>query len=209
MKNLFFDVETTGKALMKEGAGHPGQPRVVQMAVVLAKGEEELAVVSLIIRPSGFTIPPESTAIHGIEHDQAMRDGVSIDSALRLFTDLAEAADGFVAHNIAFDHLVMESEFSRMGRVTPFRVGKPLFCTMKAATPVCRLPGPYGYKWPKLSEVYAHAFDEQLVDAHDALVDIRATKRVYDWLMRPARPELVVKPTSFLGPLETQPIGSY
>lgn len=183
MKNLFFDVETTGKALMKDGPGHPGQPRIVQIAAVLAEGDEEIASFAAIVKPTSFFIPPESTAIHGISQEAALANGVFLDSVLILFSDLASIAEGFVAHNIAFDYLVVLSEYSRNGRCDPFG-DKPRYCTMKAATPICKLPGPYGFKWPKLSEAYQFAFNEPLQNAHDALADIRATKRVFEWLTR-------------------------
>src|SRR5512137_51403 len=149
MLRLFFDVETTGKALMKEGPETAGQPHVVQLAALLVEGEREVACLNTLVIPEGFEVPPEASAIHGIMHEEARTCGIYLDTALRLFTDFAEAAKEFVAHNIAFDKLVMRIEYSRVGRRDPF-YGKPEFCTMKAATPICKLPGPYGWKWPKL-----------------------------------------------------------
>jgi hypothetical protein len=56
---------------------------------------------------------------------------------------------------------------------------------MNAKTSICKLEqknGKAGYKWPKLREAYFHCFGEELKDAHDALVDVRATARVLKWL---------------------------
>ena len=57
---------------------------------------------------------------------------------------------------------------------------KSLFCTMKSSTNLCRLPGRYGnFKWPKLTELYKFLFNEEMEGAHDAMVDVRATRKCY------------------------------
>ena len=55
---------------------------------------------------------------------------------------------------------------------------KEHICTMNASTDFCKIPGPYGYKWPKLEELYKILFDESF-NAHNALDDIRATTRCF------------------------------
>jgi hypothetical protein len=55
---------------------------------------------------------------------------------------------------------------------------------MKGATNFCCLPGPYGYKWPTLQELYKVLFNETLEDAHRALADVRACARCYFQLKR-------------------------
>jgi hypothetical protein len=50
---------------------------------------------------------------------------------------------------------------------------------MLSSTGICKIPKKQGYKWPKLSEAYQHFFGEELKDAHDALVDVMACKRIY------------------------------
>ena len=47
-------------------------------------------------------------------------------------------------------------------------------CTMEMSTDYCELPGPYGYKWPSLSELHYKLFNEYFDEAHDAAVDVRA-----------------------------------
>ena len=53
---------------------------------------------------------------------------------------------------------------------------------MKSAVDYCKLPGNYGFKWPKLEELYNICFQEKLENAHDAMVDVRATFRCFDKL---------------------------
>jgi DNA polymerase-3 subunit epsilon len=54
---------------------------------------------------------------------------------------------------------------------------------MDRATNFCALPGPYGYKWPKLTELHQKLFNCSFDGAHDALADITATARCF-WEMR-------------------------
>ena len=50
---------------------------------------------------------------------------------------------------------------------------------MEQTIEFCKLPGNYGYKFPKLSELYEILFKENFEDAHDATVDINATFRCF------------------------------
>jgi DNA polymerase III subunit epsilon len=174
---LFFDTETTGIANFKKPFNHPSQPRLVQLAAQLyiLDGTRPLHSFCHIIKPDGFTIPKEASDIHGITTEIAMQIGVKLSWALGSFNGFLRHATRLVGHNVKFDCLVMSRELG-------LELSTPGFCTMEALTNICKLPGPYGYKWPKLSEAYKHCFGEELKNAHDALVDITATKRLYDYL---------------------------
>ena len=85
-----------------------------------------------------------------------------------------------VAHNLDFDYFILSGETERCLMRLPDR---DEFCTMKAMTPVCKLPGSYDdFKWPKLQEAHKHAFGAEFDGAHDALADVRACMKVYFWL---------------------------
>jgi DNA polymerase-3 subunit epsilon len=159
----------------------------VQLAAVLTDDDlNEVASINLIIHPAGkWVIPAEAAAIHGITQEKAERFGASLPDVMQLFTQLAEAADRFVAHNIEFDvNIARHAMFTIKDDFDPFE-GKECRCTMKAAKPLLKLPNrnPYiqdAYKFPKLEEVHKYFFDGEGIDgAHDALVDVRATIRVY------------------------------
>ena len=60
---------------------------------------------------------------------------------------------------------------------------KSKLCTMKSSTGYCKIPGNYGYKWPKLSELHLKLFGEDFEEAHDASADINATEKCF-WEMR-------------------------
>ena len=55
---------------------------------------------------------------------------------------------------------------------------------MKASTDYCKLPGNYGYKWPKLSELHFKLFDDEFREAHNATVDIAACAKCFWELKR-------------------------
>lgn len=181
MNILVFDTETTGKANFKLPPEHESQPRLVQLAVLLVDelGKEQ-ASMNVIIRPAEFVIPKEASDIHGITTETAHSIGVPLLHALEPFGSLVKRADVLVAHNIDFDHLIMRGECARM--CVPFET-RETFCTMKAMTDICKLPGNYGkFKWPKLQEAHQHAFGVEFEGAHDAMADVRACARLYRWL---------------------------
>jgi hypothetical protein len=48
---------------------------------------------------------------------------------------------------------------------------------MRASTDYCKIPGPYGYKYPKLSELHIKLFGEDFKEAHDASADTNAPEK--------------------------------
>lgn len=186
---LFFDTETTGFFLDREAVNHPDQPYIVQLAAQLCQDDgEPVAGFSFIVDPGvgAITIPEKASAVHGITNEKAVQFGVPAEFALGAFTHLYQRADLVCAHNIKFDRGVIETAIARhYDRVMPLR--KPLFCTMEAATPIINLPptermiaaGFNKPKPPKLEECIRHFFDEALDDAHDAMADVAACRRVY------------------------------
>jgi DNA polymerase-3 subunit epsilon len=184
---LFFDTETTGKAHFGLPVNDPCQPRLVQLAALLTTDDGvDVASINLLVKPDGFAIPEEASAVHGITTDTALGCGVHQAAALGLFCGLATHADQLIAHNIQFDLLVLSHELNRYpaaGQLKPMDE----FCTMNAMTPICKLPNRFGYasfKWPKLDEAFLHAFGRRFVGAHDAMNDVRACRDIYFWLQR-------------------------
>lgn len=178
---LFFDTETTGLVDFKKPANDPSQPRLVQLGAILSDDDgKELAVMDCLIKPVGFRIP--DNMIHGISHGEASEKGVYVEEAMATFMMLSSGDPIRVAHNFNFDCKVLTSEFKRSGCISEIEPG---FCTMLASTSLVGAKQPNGrIKWPKLSEAYKFFFGEELVDAHDALTDVRACKRIYFELLR-------------------------
>ena len=178
---LFFDTETSG---LPRNYGAPlsdfdNWPRLVQLAWLLLDNDgQEIRAENLIIRPEGFIIPEAASAIHGITTEQALIKGVALKEALNSFSQDIDPADLVVGHNISFDEKIVGAEFLRK-RIANKLFERARFCTMQSSTDFCRIPGNYGYKWPKLSELHHCLFDEGFDGAHDALADVKATARCF------------------------------
>ena len=176
---LFFDTETTGL--------NKSSDRIIQIAwLVTARNGKEIKRQNRLIKPSGFTIPKNAEKIHGISTITANRFGASLRDVLIEFTDAATACQIIVGHNLSFDLAMLKPEYLREDIPFPLD-GKRMVCTMRSATAWCRLPkldGRPGFKWPKLDELYFRLFGEYFDDAHDALNDVVATKRVYFELIK-------------------------
>ncbi len=183
---LFFDTETTGvpknyKAPVTDIANWP---RMVQIAWLLYNDQQQaVARQEYIIRPEGFTIPEEAAKIHGISTQKALEEGVSLQMVLEEFKDYISESKAIIAHNISFDEKIVGAEFVRKN-ISHALFAKPRICTMHGSTNFCQLPGRYGFKWPKLSELHIKLFGEDFEGAHDALADIEATARCYWELKR-------------------------
>lgn len=175
---LFYDTETTGLAKMNRPCEDPCQPRVVQIAALLADEDgKELAILNEYVIPVGFTVPEEAVKIHGTSTEKATALGKVAVDVMFSFVKLACQADVHVAHNIAFDRIVVRHECHRQQLKMP---DKPEMCTMLAMTKLCNLPGKFGKpKWPKLQEAYQWCFGKEFDKAHDAFADVRACKEVF------------------------------
>lgn len=187
-KLLFFDTETSGLPDFNKRASDPTQPHIVQLACELT---DHLGSVieshNVLIRPDGWTIPKETSDIHGITNETA-QVGIAESVAASLFMDMVKKANLLVAHNIKFDKFMARIAMRRFGLLSDEQdewwKALPQFCTMQNTTDLCRLPGKIEgrYKFPKLQEAYFHIFNREFDDAHDALADVNACKEIFFWL---------------------------
>lgn len=178
---LFFDTETTGlprnwKAPVTD---LNNWPRLVQLAYLFYdESGNMISGADHLVKPDGFTIPLEASMIHGISNEMAVQDGKLIATVLADFTALLNQADFLVAHNMSYDEKIMGAEYLRSGHknlIAP----KRKICTMDRTTNFCAINGPYGYKWPKLSELYYKLFRTGFEEAHNAAVDIKVTAKCF------------------------------
>ena len=182
---LFFDTETTGlprnwKAPVSDLSNWP---LLVQLAWLhYDKEGKKISENNFIIRPDGFKIPTEVSNIHGISNDRAVREGVPLQTVLNDFQNLVTQSTYLVAHNMSFDEKIVGAEFLRKNMPNSI-VAKNRICTMEKSTNYCKLDGPYGYKWPKLSELHYKLFRTSFAEAHNAAVDINATAKCF-WEMK-------------------------
>jgi DNA polymerase III epsilon subunit-like protein len=182
---LFFDTETTGlprnwKAPVTD---LNNWPRLVQLAYLsYDTNGNKISSGDYIIKPEGFTIPLDASRVHGISTERAIREGQALRTVLQEFQYLIDQSEYLVAHNMSFDEKIVIAEFLR-NRMRDSISVKRKICTMKSTTEFCAIPGPYGHKWPKLSELHYKLFRMGFEEAHNAAVDINATAKCF-WELR-------------------------
>jgi DNA polymerase-3 subunit epsilon len=182
---VFFDTETTGlprnwKAPVSDLSNWP---RLVQLAWLHYDNDgNKIDGRHYIIKPDGFTIPADASRVHGISTERAMNEGVELQGVLKDFEILIAEVSFLVAHNMSFDEKIVRAEFLRKKMLNSI-ANKKRICTMEKSTNYCKLNGPYGYKWPKLSELHFKLFGASFEEAHNAAVDIDATAKCF-WQMK-------------------------
>lgn len=156
-KYIFVDLETTGL--------NPNQDRICQLGVILPNGEE----INRIVNP-GVPIPAAVTAIHGID-DQIVKLAPSFeDFAADLIKGLEEASI-FVAYNFVFDFQFLQNE---LFRTVHYELKEEDF-TFLDPYKIFRKMFPHS-----LANAYSFYTGKEIVGAHSAIHDIRATKEVLD-----------------------------
>ncbi|MEM9286774.1 MAG: 3'-5' exonuclease [Pseudomonadota bacterium] len=185
MNYLIFDTETTGLPLWKNPLSDPRQPHLVQLAALLCNSDGVVqGKVNEIVKPEGWDRPADVAKIHGITNEIANERGNSFSSVLAAFAHLLRQADALVAHNISFDAKTMNIAFLRLaGHEMPLS-GKQMHCTMRVATPIvkelhAKPRHAEDYKWPRLAKCMDHFFNEELIGAHNAMVDVQATHKLF------------------------------
>lgn len=178
---LFFDTETTGVPRNYNAPSSDIQnwPRLVQLAWILTDEKSNIVNTNnLIIRPNGYTIPTDAAKVHGITTEVAMREGIPLGEAIDLFMEDLNTARYIVGHNVDFDKKIVGAEMIRLG-MKDIMDSKKSYCTMLSSIDFCKIPGKYGYKYPKLQELYKKLFGSEFDNAHDTLSDIEATEKCF------------------------------
>jgi DNA polymerase III subunit epsilon len=193
MKMMIFDTETTGIPLWHEPSDDPRQPYLVQYTAVLfdeATGDEQ-SFVSKIVRPDGWSIAPELTALHGISNAQALDEGEPLRVVVSDWLTMTAQADVVAAFGIGFDMRIMRIAMLRAGlskeacnhHTDTIRTHD----VQRHVTALCRVPptdkmmaaGRKTWKTPTLTEAVKALLGEDLEDAHDSRADVLATKRIH------------------------------
>jgi DNA polymerase III subunit epsilon len=167
MKVLIFDTETTGLPKSRKSAeqGPNNWPHMVSISWIVLDTDSntELNRESFIIRPE-WKIPEDSIAIHGITQERAEKEGVSLFEVMAHF--ITESCDMWVAHNLEFDMGVIVNAVLWDLKIQFPGTPQRKMCTMRLSKNICKLPGKFGYKMPKLKELYYAAFAKYPIEAH-------------------------------------------
>lgn len=185
MKIVFFDTETTG--LPKDRrvpalSAANNWPDIVSLSWMVYENGILVSAESHIVRPDPWTIPKDSTAIHGITNSCGLHNGRSLDWVLETFRTLIHDCDAVVAHNLAFDKNVVDGAWAwhvcpRKGlpHRPPFGWPQKQVCTAEIGKDLCKIPfsdNPRRYKFPSLSALYTHVTGHPVtLPVHSSLHD--------------------------------------
>ncbi|HVT88437.1 MAG TPA: 3'-5' exonuclease [Tepidisphaeraceae bacterium] len=168
---LFVDTETTG--LPSQYADIVNQPYLVQVAAVLCDDSRSaIGRLNCLIRPDGWTIPLEATAIHGFTTEICRRHGVPLSRAMGELISLWETAKRVVSYNVGFDYKILEFSARRVNITLPDR---DLYCAMRQSAKILADNG----RWLKLGVAYQCLFGKNLDNAHKADADVEACREIY------------------------------
>lgn len=182
MVYLFFDTETTGLPKRYDAPSSDLENwscRLVQLSWLMEDDSKTLlSQGDLIIKPDGFEIPKQASDVHGITTEMALEKGVDLKKAIYYFLGACKMADIIVGHNVNYDMHVVGAELIRScGKdyIEKF----PTADTMLASIDLCKIPGKYGFKYPRLMELYNVLFGCDFDNAHNSFADISATEKCY------------------------------
>jgi DNA polymerase III epsilon subunit-like protein len=184
--NVFIDTECSGLPTFDDGnrwrfpnyqqLRNYDTSRVVSICWLVCQHDKIIEQGYYIIKPDNFIISEESYKIHGISQEEAETHGVPIVLALKQLGQAAVKCSGIVAHNIAFDINVISSECFRYGLHDELNIlqSKHQICTMLKGKEFMNVK-----KYPKLCELYFHLYNDNMVNAHNALADTMYCHKCY------------------------------
>lgn len=186
--SIFYDTETTGRTDFKAPWNAPHQPNLIQLGYQVYNDQRELVKeVDTIVDTSqfeGFQLEQGAVDVHGITLERIHNEGKNpVVVCQELINDL-NTAHTSIAHNSQFDMMVLQCFAFRCGFSPMIFEGIKDRCTMKITTPILKIKGKYGNKWPSLMEAYCNLVDiKGFVGAHDALIDVRACRDIF-WALQ-------------------------
>lgn len=190
---LFFDTETSGFISKKMPMNDWDNAWTVQLAAILSDSGRVYQEINLMIKAGDRTMHPMAIETHGITPETSNVGGISEADALSVFAKLLAFEPLKICHNVNFDFTHIEAMFARNVDVLSDETRSKYYldldscCTMKTTIDYCKLPypsGKKGFKFPKLEELYEILFNTEMEDAHDALADVRGTRKCYYELKR-------------------------
>jgi DNA polymerase-3 subunit epsilon len=186
---LFYDTETSGFISKKLSYDDPNQAWIVQLGAVLATKDEIIDTLDILIHANGRKIGKYAKEVHGFSEEDCDKKGVSEVEAVTMFSKLLKSHPTSVCHHWDFDSEFLDQIFQRtMEDLTDearsvYYLQLPHFCTMKdksIKTYVDARNKNGKIKWPRLEdELYKKLFGKNLVNAHNAMADAKATMECF------------------------------
>ena len=179
-KYLFLDTEVVGsvKTLDMPIEMSDFWPRIFQIGWIITDNKSHvIKEKNYLIKPIDFVIPNETAVVHGVTNDVAFKFGSNLkDVLLELYGDI-QASIAIIGHNIEYDLKVLCAEFYRLNYMLVYNK-KKTYDTMILGSYLAEMNN----KWPKLQELYKALFGHSFDGAHNAMMDVIATKDCF-WEM--------------------------
>lgn len=167
-----IDVETNGLFDFKKPADHPDQPRLAEFGMVCLRDDFHFErEYSALVKPDGWSMKPEATAVNGLTDELLHAEGIPVAQVLQAYTD-AILGEGrvIVSFHAQNDCKQMRGELRRADMDDLFEITRNI-CAMRsvqaAKLGIKKLNGKGGY--PRLVDVCAHFNFPPEPDPHRAL----------------------------------------
>lgn len=211
MKITILDTECDKKIQFKLRSHDPAQPHLLQLAAMTVEIDPDgnaqcTHEMSSLIKPDGWAIDERlvnddgeksAFAVNGITQARAEAEGRPLAEVLAQFDEefIVPVCDVY-AFSANWDRRMMRIAAAQCwGEGQHPRKGQPApawWCIMQTLKPICGLPPSQkmldwnmrGPKTPSLMEAHQHAFGEGFDGAHDAMNDLRATLRLWDFVRK-------------------------
>lgn len=178
---LFFDTETSGlpKEYNAPVSDIDNWPRLLQLSWIITDSAGNISEEgNYLIKPEGFIYHKPIASPFNVTEEELNSQGLPLLEVLKSFSNAIDKVDIIIGHNVSFDINVLRAELTRRQLDDCFG-DKPYFDTMIASKEFFAQPNQYGFKYPKLEELYMKLFKDSMQGAHDALFDVMATKQCF------------------------------
>ena len=146
---LVIDTEGSGLFDYKRSADAEGQPRLAQLAMIRIDADGEVqGEANYYIKPDGWSMSPDATAINGLTDDFLNENGWPIVAVLGLYSAEIKSGRFVVAFNAQHDCKAIRAELRRAGLPDLFEETANVCVMRKANGVILRSNGKKG--WPSM-----------------------------------------------------------
>lgn len=178
---LIMDIETSGLPI-KNGMTEV-YPEILQVAWILVNKSGVILKKNSFIIDTPYITKNNYSEFVNFDFEIARKVKFPISYIFKKLAEDIKICDFVVAHNIDFDVAILGHYFTKLYGINPF-ISKRQICTMKSTTNFCAISSNYGYKYPKLSELYFKLFNYQVQNSHNAEVDVLHTLKCFKKLQK-------------------------
>lgn len=186
MRYAIIDTESNGLFVTKDETGGvkrsdaDGQPRMAAFAMILLN--DDLTVqeeYTALVKPDGWSMTPEATAINGLTDEILMAQGKPIAEVMAVYSQAIKEGFAIAAFNMQHDGRQCRAEMRRCGLPDLFEA-TPNVCLMRKSQGI--IPRPDGKKsWPKLEHCRTF-LNLDHAGAHTAGADAASALAVFRYL---------------------------